>query len=189
MRLFRKQGSCSTPRQGNCLAARPPAPQAGGFLIEDKVRMIARTPSGSVKTSARRAAQKKGHTMAGGSFPINDLGDLANAKHDVGRAKNPEAARRWINKRAKELGGKPLGAKRGGMIDGHGHKPHLGRSGRAHRAEGGKLPHDDTGVPEPRNSIERGVDYLMGSNRGNEPSTEFPPSEYHPPKEKRGGRT
>ena len=74
--------------------------------------MIARTPSGAVSTEARHAAEKKGHTMAGGSFPINDKADLANAKHDVGRAKNPEAARRWINKRAKELGAAPLGGEK-----------------------------------------------------------------------------
>jgi hypothetical protein len=96
--------------------------------------MIARTPSGSVKTSARRAAQKKGHTMAGGSFPINDRADLANAKHDVGRAKNPAAARAWINKRAKELGAPPLGSgkKMGGMIHGHGVKPSIGKALRKH---------------------------------------------------------
>lgn len=75
--------------------------------------MIARTPSGAVSSKARKSAEAKGHTMKGGSFPINDKKDLANAKHDVGRAKNPAAARRWIDKRAKELGGKPLGAKTG----------------------------------------------------------------------------
>ncbi len=74
--------------------------------------MIARTPSGAVSTEARKSAEKKGHTMAGGSFPINDKADLANAKHDIGRAKNPEAARRWINKRAKELGAAPVGGEK-----------------------------------------------------------------------------
>ena len=67
------------------------------------------TPSGGVKASYRHKAEAKGHTMKGGSFPIEDAHDLANAKHDVGRAKNPEAARRWINKRAHELGEPPLG--------------------------------------------------------------------------------
>lgn len=47
--------------------------------------------------------------MKGGSFPIDNAGDLARAKHDVGRAKNPEAARRWINQRARELGEPGLG--------------------------------------------------------------------------------
>jgi len=71
--------------------------------------MAFRTAGGSVSAEGRRAAEKKGETMPGGSFPIRNKQDLANAKHDVGRAKNPEAARRWINKRAKELGAPPLG--------------------------------------------------------------------------------
>jgi len=70
---------------------------------------VEKTPSGAVKASARHEAEKKGHTMPGGGFPIEDKKDLANAKHDVGRAKNPAAARRWINKRAKELGAPPIG--------------------------------------------------------------------------------
>ena len=68
-----------------------------------------RTPSGSVSAGARREAHSKGQTMADGSFPIRNASDLSNAKHDVGRAKNPEAARRWINKRARDLGEPPLG--------------------------------------------------------------------------------
>lgn len=47
--------------------------------------------------------------MPGGSFPINDAEDLRKAKHDVGRAKDPEAARHWINRRAGELGEPKLG--------------------------------------------------------------------------------
>lgn len=74
--------------------------------------MIARTPSGAVSTEARKEAEKKGHTMRGGAFPINDKADLANAKHDIGRAKDPAAARRWVNKRAKELGAAPVGGEK-----------------------------------------------------------------------------
>jgi hypothetical protein len=47
--------------------------------------------------------------MPGGKFPIRNASDLANAKHDVGRASNPAAARAWINKRARELGKPALG--------------------------------------------------------------------------------
>lgn len=68
-----------------------------------------RTQSGSVSTAGRRKAEKKGETMPGGSFPIRNKQDLKNAKHDVGRAKNPAAARKWIDKRAKELGAPLLG--------------------------------------------------------------------------------
>jgi len=67
------------------------------------------TPSGGVSEAGRERAEAKGQTMRGGRFPIRNLADLAKAKHDVGRAKNPAAVRRWINKRAEELGGRKLG--------------------------------------------------------------------------------
>lgn len=94
--------------------------------------MVARTPSGAVKTSARRAAEKRGHTMPGGSFPINDAEDLANAKHDIGRAKNPAAARRWVNKRARELGKPGVGEskKHGGTVAGKETMPRADRRAR-----------------------------------------------------------
>ena len=73
-----------------------------------------RTAGGSVSAAGRREAKGKGETMPGGSFPIRNASDLSNAKHDVGRAKNPEAARRWINRRAKELGEPGLGESKEG---------------------------------------------------------------------------
>lgn len=72
------------------------------------------TPSGGVSAHYRREAEEKGHTMPGGSFPINNKEDLANAKHDIGRAKDPAAAKAWVNKRAKELGEPPVGGKKEG---------------------------------------------------------------------------
>jgi hypothetical protein len=94
----------ATPRydQNKFIVDDPRMPKASGGEIE-------RTPSGSVKTSARRKAETHGETMPGGKFPIRNASDLANAKHDVGRASDPAAARRWINRRAKELGEPPLG--------------------------------------------------------------------------------
>jgi hypothetical protein len=119
-----------------------------------------RTKSGGVSASGRRAAQAKGQTMPGGGFPIRNASDLKNAKQSIGRAKNPAAARRWINKRAHELGKPPIGKsnggsiisdaasdenqqqmddlalqrvgvkKRGGAVEGKARRPHLGR---AHR--------------------------------------------------------
>lgn len=68
-----------------------------------------RTPSGGVSAAGRHEAEGKGETMPGGGFPIRNASDLANAKHDVGRAKNPAAARRWINRRAYDLGEPGLG--------------------------------------------------------------------------------
>lgn len=77
---------------------------------KDRTKDVAfRTKGGSVSAEGRRSAENKGETMPGGSFPIRNAQDLSNAKHDVGRAKNPAAARRWINKRAKELGEPALG--------------------------------------------------------------------------------
>ena len=58
----------------------------------------------------RKNLAKSGDAMPGGGFPIVNKEDLANAKRAIGRAKNPAAARRHINKRAKELGAKPIGA-------------------------------------------------------------------------------
>lgn len=68
-----------------------------------------RTKSGSVSAGGRREAEAAGQTMPGGGFPIRNASDLSNAKHDVGRAKSPAAARRWINKRAHKLGEPALG--------------------------------------------------------------------------------
>lgn len=58
----------------------------------------------------RKKLAKSGKAMPGGGFPIVNLQDLANAKRAIGRAKNPAAARRHINERAKALGAKPIGA-------------------------------------------------------------------------------
>jgi hypothetical protein len=45
----------------------------------------------------------KGHAMSDGSFPIANTSDLKNAIQALGRAKNPDAAKRHIIKRAREL--------------------------------------------------------------------------------------
>jgi hypothetical protein len=71
-----------------------------------------RTLSGSVSAHGRQAAKSKGETMpgTGGKFPIRNLSDLSNAKHDIGRTSEPHAkVVAWIDKRARELGGKPVG--------------------------------------------------------------------------------
>ncbi len=71
-----------------------------------------RTAGGSVSAAGRKSAEKKGDTMPGGGFPIRNKSDLKNAKQSVGRAKNPAAARAWINKRAGQLGASKLGGKK-----------------------------------------------------------------------------
>lgn len=52
----------------------------------------------------REKMASKGTAMPDGSFPIASKRDLANAITSWARAKNPDAAKRWIKKRAKELG-------------------------------------------------------------------------------------
>lgn len=75
--------------------------------------MVARTPSGAVKASARHAAKAAGHTLPGtNKFPINDLADLSNAKHRIGSTTEPRAkVVAYIDRRAKALGGKPVAGK------------------------------------------------------------------------------
>lgn len=70
------------------------------------------TPSGGVSAHGRKQAKAKGHTLPGtDKFPINNLQDLKNAKHDIGRTSEPRAkVVAYIDRRAKELGGKPVGA-------------------------------------------------------------------------------
>lgn len=53
----------------------------------------------------RQALAKEGEAMKDGSFPIRNEQYLKDAIRSVGRAKDPAAAKRWITKRAKELGG------------------------------------------------------------------------------------
>lgn len=54
-------------------------------------------------TESRKKLAKKGEALSDGSFPIRNKRDLKNAIHDVGRANDPEKAKRWIKKRAKDL--------------------------------------------------------------------------------------
>lgn len=50
----------------------------------------------------------KGFAMPDGSFPIENVSDLKNAIHAHGRAKDIEAVKAHIKKRAKELGQEAL---------------------------------------------------------------------------------
>lgn len=59
-------------------------------------------------TELRKKLAKKGEALPDGSFPIRNKKDIKNALHDVGRASDPERARRWIKKRAKDLGAEDL---------------------------------------------------------------------------------
>ena len=52
----------------------------------------------------RRSLAARGEAMADGSFPIRNRADLEKAIRLAGNAKDPEAARRFIRKRARALG-------------------------------------------------------------------------------------
>src|SRR4029077_12741172 len=52
----------------------------------------------------RKAAAKKGTAMPDGGYPIENESDLNNAIQAFGRAKNPDAVKAHIKKRAKALG-------------------------------------------------------------------------------------
>lgn len=69
------------------------------------------TPSGGVSAHGRHEAKKSGQTMPGtDKFPIRNKSDLEKAKHDIGRTSEPrKKVVAWIDKRARDLGGKPVG--------------------------------------------------------------------------------
>lgn len=59
--------------------------------------------SHSLSEDARQRAADTGHAMPDGSFPIRDRQELAKAILALGRAKNPDAVKRHIIKRARAL--------------------------------------------------------------------------------------
>lgn len=65
-------------------------------------------PKKNVSAMRRQRATDAGHAMPDGSFPIENAEDLKNAIQACGRAKDPEAAKAWIKKRAKELGAEDM---------------------------------------------------------------------------------
>lgn len=56
----------------------------------------------------RTAMAKEGNALPDGSYPIGNKGDLQNAISAYGRAKDKEAAKRHIMKRARELGAESM---------------------------------------------------------------------------------
>lgn len=72
------------------------------MAIDAEIAEIALKRAYSV--DVREEMSKAGHAMEDGSFPIKDEADLRNAIMAHGRAKDVDAARMFITKRAKELG-------------------------------------------------------------------------------------
>lgn len=56
----------------------------------------------------RRRLAARNQAMPNGSYPIRNVSDLKNAIQAYGRAKNKQAAKAWIKKRAKDLGREDL---------------------------------------------------------------------------------
>ena len=61
-----------------------------------------------VDTEERKKLADEGKAMPDGSFPIANVDDLKNAIQAIGRAKDPEAAKAHIKRRAKALGEEAL---------------------------------------------------------------------------------
>src|SRR5690606_6318116 len=59
-------------------------------------------------TEQRNEMAEKGEAMDDGSFPIANEEDLRNAIQSIGRAKDQDAAKRHIRKRARDLGAEEL---------------------------------------------------------------------------------
>jgi hypothetical protein len=57
-----------------------------------------------VGTRERQNLASQGNALPGGGFPIKNKNDLDNARQAIGRAKDPNAARALIRRRASELG-------------------------------------------------------------------------------------
>jgi hypothetical protein len=64
--------------------------------------------SHDLSTTARKEAADKGYALPDGSFPIRDRTELAKAILAIGRASDPQAAKRHIIKRARALGATDL---------------------------------------------------------------------------------
>jgi len=77
-----------------------PGDHSHSFSIDDPDTLVAR----EFDAAKRRAMADRGTAMPDGSFPISNVEDLRNAIQAIGRAKDPEAVKRHIRKRARALG-------------------------------------------------------------------------------------
>lgn len=73
--------------------------------------------SHSLSHDARQTAADNGEAMSDGSFPIRDRRELAKAIMALGRASNPQAVKRFIIRRARELHAVDLLPKSWGISD------------------------------------------------------------------------
>lgn len=84
----------------SCGCSDTSAPGIAGYNAEDEFR--------DFPPAEREGSADAGHALPDGSFPIENVDDLKNAIQAIGRAKDPEAAKAHIKKRARELGAEDL---------------------------------------------------------------------------------
>lgn len=76
----------------------------GGDLVEQPMEQYEDgVTAADISPAVREKAAKKHHAMPDGSYPIRNVSDLHNAIQAIGRAKNPDAVKAFIRKRAREL--------------------------------------------------------------------------------------
>jgi len=75
------------------------------FLNKPKKRVVKKRDFSSAQRE-KLASNKK--ALPDGSFPIASVQDLKNAIQAIGRAKNPDRAKRWIKRRARALNAENL---------------------------------------------------------------------------------
>jgi len=61
-----------------------------------------------LSAAARHLAAAEGEALPDGSFPVRDLDELHKAIHAVGRSKHPIEVRRYLIRRARDLGATEL---------------------------------------------------------------------------------
>lgn len=92
---------------GNAPSPKDPDFQANkgdGIADESPDLLNPDTKKRNVSRKERKRLARQGKALPSGGFPIENESDLMNARHAVGRAKNPGAARSLIRRRARELG-------------------------------------------------------------------------------------
>ncbi len=106
--LFKKRSislyADGTLRHIGFLGAQPPAVKGLPDFAFNEQEGVTTMEFEEISQKEREELAKKGEALPDGSFPIRNKTDLENAVHAFGRAKDKEAAKRHIIKRARALG-------------------------------------------------------------------------------------
>ncbi len=79
-----------------------PAGAAGKYVANAVKKMLIQKRE--IGQKKRENLASKGEALPGGGYPIENRGDLMNARRSIGRAKNPAATRALVRRRARDLG-------------------------------------------------------------------------------------